>query len=76
MEHWEVSNQEICSDHSVIKFAIGQGTGSRNKQESQGVRYNVKREDIAKFQGNLLRLLEDRLNTTNTEGGGSRMNWT
>jgi len=23
--HWEVSDQESCSDHSIIKFAIGQG---------------------------------------------------
>jgi hypothetical protein len=29
----------------------------------------VKSEDIVKFQGNLLRLIEERLNTTNTEGG-------
>jgi flagellar hook-basal body complex protein FliE len=29
----------------------------------------VKSKDIVKFRGNLLRLLEDRLNTTNTEGG-------
>jgi len=28
----------------------------------------VKSEDVVKFQGNLLRLLEERLNTTNTEG--------
>jgi len=29
----------------------------------------VKNEDLVKFQGNLLRLLEERPNTTNTEGG-------
>ena len=29
----------------------------------------MKSEDIVKFQGNLFRLLEERLNTTNTEGG-------
>jgi len=68
MEHWEVSDQGSCSDHSIIKFVIGQGTGSRNKQESQGVRYNVKNEDIIKFQGNLIRLLADRFNTSNTDG--------
>ena len=29
----------------------------------------MKNEDLVKFQGNLLRLLEERPNTTNTEGG-------
>jgi hypothetical protein len=68
VEHWEVSDQESCSYHSVIKFAI-QGSWGRSKQESQGVRYIVTGKDIDKFQGNQLRLQEQRLNTTNTEGG-------
>jgi hypothetical protein len=55
--------------HSIIKFAIGQGSWGRSKQESQGVKYIVKGKDIDKFHGNLLRLQEERLNTTNTEGG-------
>jgi len=45
-EHWEVSDQESCSDHSIIKFAIGQGSWGRSQQESQGVRYIVKGKDI------------------------------
>ena len=45
VEQWEVSDQESCSDHSIIKFAIGQGSGSRNKQESQGIKYIVKSEN-------------------------------
>jgi hypothetical protein len=45
VEHWEVSDQESCSVHSIIKFAIGQGSWSRSKQERQGVRYIVKSED-------------------------------
>jgi len=74
VEHWEVSDQENCIDHSIIKFAGGQGSGSRNKQEFQGVKYNFKSENIVKFQGNLFRLLEERLNTTNKKGGS--MTWT
>jgi hypothetical protein len=69
VEHWEVSDQESCSDHHIIKFAVGQGSWGSSKEENQGVRYIVKGEDIDKFQGNLLRLQEERLNTTNTEGG-------
>jgi hypothetical protein len=40
--HWEVSDQESCSDNSIIKFTIGQGSWGKSKQESQGVRYIVK----------------------------------
>jgi len=43
--HWEISDQESCSDYSIIKFAIGQGSWGRNKQESQGVRDIVKGKD-------------------------------
>ena len=56
--HWEISDQEGCSDHSIIKFAIEQGSWGRSKQDSQGVRYIVKGKDIDKFQENLLRLQE------------------
>jgi hypothetical protein len=69
VEHWKVNDQESCFDHSIVKFAIGQGIWGRSKQESQGVRYIVKGKDIDKFQRNLLRLQEERLNMTNTKGG-------
>ena len=52
VENWEVSDQESCSDHCIIKFAVGQASWSC-KLESQGVRYIVKRDDVDKFQGNL-----------------------
>ena len=55
---WEIRDQESCSDHSIIKFAIEQGSWGRSKQDSQGVRYIVKGKDIDKFQENLLRLQE------------------
>ena len=40
VENWEVCDQESCSDHSIIKFSIGQASWSC-KQESQGVRYTL-----------------------------------
>jgi hypothetical protein len=69
VEDWEVSDQESCSEHSIIKSAIGQGKWRRIKQDNQVVRFVVKSEDIDKFQRNLLRLLEEKLSMTNTEGG-------
>jgi hypothetical protein len=45
VEHWKVSDQESSSDHSIIKFAIGQGSWGRSKQDSQGIRCIVKGKD-------------------------------
>jgi len=75
VENWEVSDQESCSDHCIIKFAVGQASRSC-KIESQRVRYLVNSDDIDKFQGNLTRLLEERLNTTNTDGGSDDLDAT
>ena len=69
MVHWEISDQESCSDHSIIKFAIGQGSWGGSKQESHGVRYIVKGKGIDKFQETRHGFQEERLNTTNTDGG-------
>jgi hypothetical protein len=52
---------------ALLNFAVGQAPWSC-KLGSQGVRYIVNSDDIDKFQGNLTRLIEERLNTTNTEG--------
>jgi len=68
VEDWEVSNQESCSDHSIIKFAIRQVSYRRSKQDNHEARYIIRREDIAKFQGNLTTLLEEKHGMSNTEG--------
>jgi len=65
VENCEVSDQESVSDQCIIKFAVGQASWSC-KLECQGVRYIENSDDIDKFQENLTRLLEERLNTTNT----------
>ena len=53
---WEISEQESCSDHSIIKYAIGQGTSHRKIVNFQDVRYVVKIENYANLQGNLIQL--------------------
>jgi hypothetical protein len=58
---WEISKQETCSHHSIIKYAIGQGNSHRNIVNFQDVRYIVKKENYAKFQENLLRLVENEV---------------
>ena len=37
----ELSDQESCSDHSIIRYAIGQGKGNRIEYDFQDVSYIV-----------------------------------
>jgi hypothetical protein len=66
---WENSEQESCSDHSIIRYAIGQGKGHRTEFEFHEVMYIMKKDNKEKFQGNLLRLAEKKLCKINKEGG-------
>jgi hypothetical protein len=40
---WEISEQESCSDHRIIRYAIGQGKGNRTELDFQEVRYIAQR---------------------------------
>jgi hypothetical protein len=66
---WEISDQESCSEHSIIRYAIGQGKGHRTEFELQEVWYIVKKDNKEEFQGNLLRLAEKKVCKLNKEGG-------
>jgi len=66
---WEISEQESCSDHSIIRYARGQSKGNRTELDSQYVRYIVQKGTKQKFQGNLLRSAEKMLCKVKKEGG-------
>jgi len=55
---WEKSEQESCSDHSTIRYAIGQSADHRKAIDEQELRYRVKKNNKEKFQRNLIRLAE------------------
>ena len=55
---WEISDQESCSDHSIIRYVIGQRTAPRFGKNNDEVRYKVNRVGRQKFQENLIRLTE------------------
>jgi len=55
---WEKSEQESCSDHSAIRYAIGQSADHRTAIDDQELRYIVKKVNKEKFQRNLIRLAE------------------
>jgi len=54
---WEKSEQESCSDHSTIRYAIRQSAEHRTAIDDQEMRYIVEK-DTEKFQRNLIRLAE------------------
>jgi hypothetical protein len=57
---WVISDQESISDHSIIKYAIGHGTGQWNADNIREVRY-ITKESLAKFQGNILQIVKTKL---------------
>jgi hypothetical protein len=66
---WEVSERESCSDHTIIKYVIGQGISHRNEVNFQDIRHKLEKDNYAKFQENLLRLAETKLYKLDNEEG-------
>jgi len=58
---WEICDQYSCSDHSILRFAIGQGKGNRPEIHFQDVRYIVQKCNKEKFQANLIRLVGNKI---------------
>jgi hypothetical protein len=47
--YWEISVQESCSDHSIIKYVIGHNTTQRIERDIGEVKCKVKKEDKENF---------------------------
>ena len=67
VNEWEIWDQESCSDHSIIRYIIGQARGDNSAQRTQETRYIVHRRNINKFQSKLVRLATARVGTTNKQ---------
>ena len=57
---WEISDQDSCSDHSIIKYVIGQRTAPHFGNNNDETRYKVNKVGILKFRENLIRLTEQK----------------
>jgi hypothetical protein len=55
---WEISDQESCSDHSIIRYALGHSPAQKSEFDTRDVRYKVTKDGIVKFQSNPNRLAE------------------
>jgi len=76
---WAVYDQESCSDHNILKYALGNGNVTLRPKgiNMAGVRYRVTQRGIEKFQGSFIQIMEQHLNgTSNTVGGVEKLDET
>ena len=66
-----ISDWESCSDHSILKYVLGNVTSRLTDINIEGVRYKVAQRDIEEFQRNLIQIIEQQFCGTNGEVGGA-----
>jgi hypothetical protein len=57
LKNWEISIEESCSDHNIIKFEIGQDTNYHTEYNYNDLRYVVRDGNHKKFDNNLSRIV-------------------
>jgi hypothetical protein len=57
LKNWEISEEESCSDHNIIKFSLGQDTYYDTEYNYNGHRNVVTGENLKKFDNNLSRVV-------------------
>jgi len=67
VNEWEIWDQDICSDHNIIRYTIGQVRGDNSAPRPQEPTYIVQRRNINKFQSKLVRLAKARICTTHKQ---------
>ena len=56
-KNWEISAEESCSDHNMIKCNLRQDTYHNTEYNYNGRRYIVTDENLKKFDSNLRRIV-------------------
>jgi hypothetical protein len=51
---WEISEDESCSDHNIIKFKIGHENNHAPQHNHTGTRYIIKEQNYSKFDKTLI----------------------
>lgn len=68
IKDWEISEEESCSDHSIIKFTLNFTTNSKERRYiCQGKRYIMKEHQHAEFCNTLHQLISENYKITNEE---------
>jgi hypothetical protein len=54
LTNWEICEEDSCSDHSIIKFHIGQYSKRERQHYNYGIRYVVKEQNLNRFAEDLI----------------------
>jgi ribonuclease HI len=63
MVHWEICEEESCSDHNIIKFRLGHDINHDTEYRYKGFRYIVTDETLKEFDYNLSRFVAMKFRT-------------
>jgi hypothetical protein len=63
LKKWEISEEESCSDHNIIKFGLRQVIYHDNEYDYNGHRYIVTDVNLKKFDNNLSRIVAMKYRT-------------
>jgi len=64
---WEISDEDSCSEHSIIKFSVGQSNTPGRQHIYQGTRYIINEQNLSRFDSNLKELLATKFQKRNTK---------
>jgi hypothetical protein len=67
MGNWEISDEDSCSDHSIIKFCIGQNNKTERQRNYQGKRYIINEQNFNRFDNNLKELIAKKFDKNKTK---------
>jgi hypothetical protein len=65
--NWEICDEDSCSDHSIIKFHIGQHSKQERQHNNYGTRYIVNEQNLNKFDENLIASIASKFQKGNVQ---------
>ena len=66
---WEISDQESCSDHSIIRYNIGHRLVASMYKNDDEVKYKVNKVGLTKLRNNLIALAKQKAQDKQTNIG-------
>jgi len=67
LQEWAIYDQESCSDHNIIQYALGNKVPQPDEYNHNGPRYVVTDENLKKFDKNLRRIVAIKFRTGQEE---------
>jgi hypothetical protein len=64
---WEISEDDSCSDHNIIKFKIGHDNNHETQHNHKGPKYFINKQNYDRFDENLIELLAMKFRMENSE---------